>query len=73
MLKLDLLSLALNRNVERDLGEVEKGSLLLCQAKGGAVESCPRNQVSQLGGDSDKSYSKRGCDQLVDILPMGWW
>ena len=21
--------------------------------------------MSQLGGDSDKSYSKRGCDQLV--------
>lgn len=43
--------------------QLSKTGFLLCQAKGNTVGSCPQNNVSQLGEDSNKFYNK--CSKRV--------
>ena len=57
---------------DKDWGEVEKESLLLCQAKGDTAGSCSQNHVPP-GEDTEKFSSKRRRDQLVNIFQMRWW
>ena len=73
LLKLDLWSLALNRNVERDLGEVEKCSFYCFTRQRGPqwdktswpnLEGVVRRFIIMV---------QRRCDQLLDILLTGWW
>lgn len=49
-------------------------ALLLCQAKEDRAGSCPWEHVSQLGEDTQTSYShgSKRTPSAVDILLMGW-
>lgn len=49
-----LCVLVLNKISDRALGEVEKGAVLLSQAKGATAGKCPQNQVSTPAEDSEK-------------------
>ena len=69
-----LCTLVPNQISETDFWvKYKRMALLFCQAKRDIAGSCSQNRMYQRGEDSDMFYSKRGHDQLMDILPVGRW
>lgn len=72
-----LYKLMPNRISETVLGEVETDSFITLPGKGGHSGLLPqkkKNYVSPLGEDRKFIVIvQRGHDQLMGILPIGWW
>ena len=76
MLKAQLLNTSAKSNPrDRVLDEVEKNSLMLCQAKWGTAGSCPENYVIRTWEDLMRSFTAIvkgwGCSKIscVQGLP----
>ena len=75
MLKAHVLCIpVLNQTLETVLSEVEKDSFITLPDKGGHSGILPQKTMCLNLERIVRSFMiQRGCDQLADILLMGWW